>query len=140
MLSVFLVPALLKNPVCVAHAEALPEDCLHYCSVKASSPDVPCSNNSSLDLNLVLDGLRFGQTRACASGYLSDRNAYHHWCMQRLIESMDSMNLDAFVYPGWGNPPRLIGDLSQAGNTALGTQYYPPCMHAFWAHACFWTH
>ena len=35
---------------------------------------------------------------------------------------MDAMNLDAFIYPGWGNPPRLIGDLDQAGNTDLGTQ------------------
>ena len=43
---------------------------------------------------------------------------------------MDSMNLDAFVYPGWGNPPRLIGDLSQAGNTHLGTQFYSVCMRA----------
>lgn len=42
------------------------------------------------------------------------------WWMQRLIESMDMMNLDAFIYPGWGNPPRLIGDLTQAGNTDLG--------------------
>lgn len=40
--------------------------------------------------------------------------------LQRLIESMDNMTIDAFVYPGWGNPPRLIGDLSQAGNTPLG--------------------
>lgn len=55
--------------------------------------------------------------------------------MQRLIASMDSMNLDAFVYPGWGNPPRLIGDLSQAGNTPLGTQIYL-CMFSFAAHAC----
>ncbi len=40
--------------------------------------------------------------------------------VQRLIQSMDAMNLDAFIYPGWGNPPRLIGDLTQAGNTPLG--------------------
>ena len=40
--------------------------------------------------------------------------------MQRLIESMDNMTLDAFIYPGWGNPPRLIGDLDQSGNTPLG--------------------
>lgn len=43
--------------------------------------------------------------------------------MQRLIESMDNMSLDAFVYPGWGNPPRLIGDLDQAGNTPLGAHF-----------------
>ncbi len=42
--------------------------------------------------------------------------------VQRLIQSMDAMSLDAFIYPGWGNPPRLIGDLDQAGNTDLGTQ------------------
>lgn len=46
--------------------------------------------------------------------------------VQRLISSMDAMNLDAFIYPGWGNPPRLIGDLSQAGNTPLGDIL--PCM------------
>ena len=45
---------------------------------------------------------------------------------QRLIQSMDAMNLDAFIYPGWGNPPRLIGDLSQSGNTPLGDIL--PCM------------
>ncbi len=33
---------------------------------------------------------------------------------------MDNMTLDAFIYPGWGNPPRLIGDLDQAGHTDLG--------------------
>lgn len=44
-------------------------------------------------------------------------------CMQRLIQSMDSMSLDAFIYPGWGNPPRLIGDLSQAGHTVLGAPF-----------------
>lgn len=47
-------------------------------------------------------------------------------CMQRLIETMDNMTIDAFVYPGWGNPPRLIGDLQQTGNTPLGN----PCHSA----------
>lgn len=36
---------------------------------------------------------------------------------------MDNMSLDAFVFPGWGNPPRLIGDLAQAGNTPLGAHF-----------------
>lgn len=49
--------------------------------------------------------------------------------MQRLIESMDNMSLDAFVYPGWGNPPRLIGDLAQAGNTPLGAHF--STLHAY---------
>lgn len=48
--------------------------------------------------------------------------------LQRLIESMDAQNLDAFIYPGWGNPPRLIGDLAQSGNTDLGMHFLQdPC-------------
>lgn len=39
---------------------------------------------------------------------------------QRMIESMDALNLNALVYPGWGNAPRLIGDLNQPGSTPLG--------------------
>jgi hypothetical protein len=37
---------------------------------------------------------------------------------------MDKLKLDAFVYPTWSNPPRLIGDL----NTPHGnyTQFYSP--------------
>ena len=46
---------------------------------------------------------------------------------------MDAMNLDAFIYPGWGNPPRLIGDLTQAGNTPLGDLL--PCMLCNFNHA-----
>ncbi len=37
---------------------------------------------------------------------------------------MDKLKLDAFVYPTWSNPPRLIGDL----NTPAGdnSQFYSP--------------
>jgi Asp-tRNA(Asn)/Glu-tRNA(Gln) amidotransferase A subunit family amidase len=37
---------------------------------------------------------------------------------------MDRLKLDAYVYPTWSNPPRLIGDL----NTPAGdnSQVYPP--------------
>jgi Asp-tRNA(Asn)/Glu-tRNA(Gln) amidotransferase A subunit family amidase len=37
---------------------------------------------------------------------------------------MDRLKLDAFVYPTWSNPPRLIGDL----NTPAGdnSQVYSP--------------
>jgi amidase len=29
-----------------------------------------------------------------------------------VIKTMDQLKLDAFVYPTWSNPPRLIGDLN----------------------------
>jgi Asp-tRNA(Asn)/Glu-tRNA(Gln) amidotransferase A subunit family amidase len=39
-------------------------------------------------------------------------------------KTMDKLKLDAFVYPTWSNPPRLIGDLnSPAGDNS---QFYSP--------------
>ncbi|KAK9817271.1 hypothetical protein WJX72_012093 [[Myrmecia] bisecta] len=41
-----------------------------------------------------------------------------------LIQSMDNAKVDAIIYPGWSNPPRLIGDY----DSPLGdnSQYIPP--------------
>jgi Asp-tRNA(Asn)/Glu-tRNA(Gln) amidotransferase A subunit family amidase len=41
-----------------------------------------------------------------------------------VLKTMDGLKLDAFVYPTWSNPPRLIGDL----NTPHGdnSQFYSP--------------
>ena len=41
-----------------------------------------------------------------------------------VLKTMDKLGLDAFVYPTWSNPPRLIGDL----NTPAGdnSQFYSP--------------
>ena len=41
-----------------------------------------------------------------------------------VVKTMDRLKLDAFVYPTWSNPPRLIGDL----NTPHGdnSQFYSP--------------
>ncbi len=41
-----------------------------------------------------------------------------------VLKTMDANNLDAFVYPTWSNPPRLIGDL----NTPHGdnSQFFSP--------------
>ena len=41
-----------------------------------------------------------------------------------VIKTMDAERLDAFVYPTWSNPPRLIGDL----NTPHGdnSQFFSP--------------
>ncbi len=41
-----------------------------------------------------------------------------------VLKTMDALKLDAFVYPTWSNPPRLIGDL----NTPHGdnSQFYSP--------------
>jgi Asp-tRNA(Asn)/Glu-tRNA(Gln) amidotransferase A subunit family amidase len=41
-----------------------------------------------------------------------------------VLATMDKLKLDAFVYPTWSNPPRLIGDM----NTPHGdnSQFYSP--------------
>ena len=37
---------------------------------------------------------------------------------------MDALKLDAFVYPTWSNPPRLIGDLNTPGGD--NSQFFSP--------------
>ncbi len=50
--------------------------------------------------------------------------AYREQVRDAVLKTMDKLKLDAFVYPTWSNPPRLIGDL----NTPHGdnSQFYSP--------------
>jgi len=50
--------------------------------------------------------------------------AYRDQVRDAVNQTMDKLKLDAFVYPTWSNPPRLIGDL----NTPAGdnSQFYSP--------------
>jgi Asp-tRNA(Asn)/Glu-tRNA(Gln) amidotransferase A subunit family amidase len=50
--------------------------------------------------------------------------AYREQVRSAVLKTMDRLKLDAFVYPTWSNPPRLIGDL----NTPHGdnSQFYSP--------------
>jgi Asp-tRNA(Asn)/Glu-tRNA(Gln) amidotransferase A subunit family amidase len=38
--------------------------------------------------------------------------AYREQYRQAVLKSMDKYKLDAYIYPTWSNPPRLIGDLN----------------------------
>lgn len=51
-------------------------------------------------------------------------DAYREQFREAVIKTMDRLKLDAFVYPTWSNPPRLIGDL----NTPAGdnSQIFSP--------------
>jgi Asp-tRNA(Asn)/Glu-tRNA(Gln) amidotransferase A subunit family amidase len=51
-------------------------------------------------------------------------SAYREKFAETVLKTMDRLKLDAFVYPTWSNPPRLIGDL----NTPAGdnSQVYSP--------------
>jgi amidase len=49
---------------------------------------------------------------------------YRDQVREAVNKTMDKLKLDAFVYPTWSNPPRLIGDLnSPAGDNS---QFYSP--------------
>ncbi|MFO7693688.1 MAG: amidase family protein [Vicinamibacterales bacterium] len=50
--------------------------------------------------------------------------AYRDAVRSAVTKTMDALKLDAFVYPTWSNPPRLIGDL----NTPHGdnSQFFSP--------------
>jgi Asp-tRNA(Asn)/Glu-tRNA(Gln) amidotransferase A subunit family amidase len=50
--------------------------------------------------------------------------AYREAVRTAVLKTMDALKLDAFVYPTWSNPPRLIGDL----NTPHGdnSQFFSP--------------
>jgi len=50
--------------------------------------------------------------------------AYRDAVRAAVTTTMDTLKLDAFVYPTWSNPPRLIGDL----NTPHGdnSQFFSP--------------
>jgi Asp-tRNA(Asn)/Glu-tRNA(Gln) amidotransferase A subunit family amidase len=41
--------------------------------------------------------------------------AYREQFGATVVKTMDRLKLDAFVYPTWSNPPRLIGDLNTPG-------------------------
>lgn len=41
-----------------------------------------------------------------------------------VLKTMDALKLDAFVYPTWSNPPRLIGDLNTPGGD--NSQFFSP--------------
>jgi amidase len=50
--------------------------------------------------------------------------AYREQFRETVVKAMDRLKLDAFLYPTWSNPPRLIGDL----NTPAGdnSQIFSP--------------
>ncbi len=59
------------------------------------------------------------ETPACKA-----EQEYREKVRQAVVQVMDASKLDAFVYPTWSNPPRLIGDL----NTPAGdnSQFFSP--------------
>jgi len=51
-----------------------------------------------------------GQSPGCKS-----RDEFRAKLRAAVVALMDTMRLDALIYPTWSNPPRLIGDLNTPG-------------------------
>ena len=58
-------------------------------------------------------------TPACAAD-----TAYRDQVRAAVLKTMDAHTLDAYVYPTWSNPPRLIGDLNTPGGD--NSQFFSP--------------
>jgi Asp-tRNA(Asn)/Glu-tRNA(Gln) amidotransferase A subunit family amidase len=52
------------------------------------------------------------------------REAFRARLRTAVLAMMDSLQLDALVYPTWSNPPRLIGDLNTPGGD--NSQFFSP--------------
>ena len=50
--------------------------------------------------------------------------AYRDQVRAAVLKTMDANRLDAYVYPTWSNPPRLIGDLNTPGGD--NSQFFSP--------------
>lgn len=59
------------------------------------------------------------ETADCAA-----ERAYRDQVRAAVLKTMDALKLDAFVYPTWSNPPRLIGDLNTPGGD--NSQFFSP--------------
>ena len=49
---------------------------------------------------------------------------YRQQVRDAVTKTMDAQKLDAWVYPTWSNPPRLIGDLNTPGGD--NSQFFSP--------------
>jgi Asp-tRNA(Asn)/Glu-tRNA(Gln) amidotransferase A subunit family amidase len=75
-------------------------------------------------VQLRLENAEKGPENGPDSSACAAENAYREQFRAAVVKTMDQLKLDAFVYPTWSNPPRLIGDL----NTPAGdnSQVFSP--------------
>jgi len=94
--------------------------------------DVPLHNLDEIiqsrrfypNLQARLEGAEKGPENGPDSPACTAETEYRARVREAVVKTMDRLKLDAFVYPTWSNPPRLIGDL----NTPHGdnSQFFSP--------------
>jgi len=86
--------------------------------------DIVHSNRFHPSVQYRLDQAEKGPENGPDSAACKADTEYREKVREAVLKTMDRLKLDAFVYPTWSNPPRLIGDL----NTPHGdnSQFYSP--------------
>jgi Asp-tRNA(Asn)/Glu-tRNA(Gln) amidotransferase A subunit family amidase len=90
----------------------------------ASLTEIIKSNRFHPSVQRRLESAEKGPENGPDSAACQANLAYRETVRTHVLASMDKLKLDAFVYPTWSNPPRLIGDL----NTPPGdnSQFFSP--------------
>jgi Asp-tRNA(Asn)/Glu-tRNA(Gln) amidotransferase A subunit family amidase len=90
----------------------------------ATLAEVIKSNRFHPTVRIRLEGAERGPENGPDSAACQANLAYREEVRTHVLATMDKLKLDAFVYPTWSNPPRLIGDL----NTPAGdnSQFFSP--------------
>jgi Asp-tRNA(Asn)/Glu-tRNA(Gln) amidotransferase A subunit family amidase len=65
-----------------------------------------------------------GPANGAESPECQAETAYREQVRQAVLKAMDALKVDAFVYPTWSNPPRLIGDLNSPHGD--NSQFFSP--------------
>jgi amidase len=89
-----------------------------------SLEDVIKSRKFHPSVQLRLERAQEGPANAAGTPSCTAEMEYRERVRAAVLRTMDTLKLDAFVYPTWSNPPRLIGDL----NTPHGdnSQFFSP--------------
>jgi Asp-tRNA(Asn)/Glu-tRNA(Gln) amidotransferase A subunit family amidase len=95
-------------------------------------PDIPMHSLEQViksrrfhpSVQLRLERAQEGPENGPESPSCRSETEYRDRVRAAVLKTMDTLKLDAFVYPTWSNPPRLIGDL----NTPHGdnSQFFSP--------------
>jgi Asp-tRNA(Asn)/Glu-tRNA(Gln) amidotransferase A subunit family amidase len=75
-------------------------------------------------VQLRLERAQAGSENGPATAGCTAEAEYRERVRKAVLATMDASALDAFVYPTWSNPPRLIGDLTTPHGD--NSQFYAP--------------
>jgi Asp-tRNA(Asn)/Glu-tRNA(Gln) amidotransferase A subunit family amidase len=71
-----------------------------------------------------LEGAQDGPENGPDTAACQAETVYRDQVRQAVLKTMDALKLEAFVYPTWSNPPRLIGDLNSPHGD--NSQFFSP--------------